>query len=101
MHFPLSERHHFLPLIAGLAILPDCRRRRRLDSRDGPGRDHWLTLLLTLFLYFGYNVAAGGYQFVEGTVPWLPSLGISYFMGVDGISLPLVLLVSSGRVSVA
>ena len=32
------------------------------------------------------------YQFVEGPYPWVPSLGISYFLGVDGISAPLMLL---------
>ena len=28
----------------------------------------------------------------KGLIPWLPGLGISYFLGVDGISAPLMLL---------
>jgi NADH-quinone oxidoreductase subunit M len=32
------------------------------------------------------------FQLMEGPVDWIPSIGISYFMGIDGISLWLVLL---------
>ncbi len=51
-----------------------------------------VTLLLTVISYFSYDVPAGGYQFVEGPYPWLPALGISYYLGVDGISMPMLLL---------
>lgn len=42
-------------------------------------------------LLLSFNPAAPGYQFVE-SVPWIPQLGIGYKMGVDGISVWLVLL---------
>lgn len=42
-------------------------------------------------MYFGYNTVQGGFQFVEKAA-WLPSLGISYHVGLDGISLPFVFL---------
>ena len=42
-------------------------------------------------MYFSYDAAAAGYQFVE-KYSWLPALGISYHVGVDGISAPLVML---------
>lgn len=55
-------------------------------------------VLLSLFLYFGFDKTSGGYQFRE-TVDWITlSLGnlgtvsIDYALAVDGISLPLVLL---------
>jgi NADH-quinone oxidoreductase subunit M len=46
---------------------------------------------LSIYVYFGYDMAAGGYQFIE-RVNWVPELGISYHVGADGISLPMVLL---------
>jgi len=49
------------------------------------------SLALSLYVYFGYNTQTAGYQFIE-RLPWLPSLGISYLVGVDGISAPLILL---------
>jgi NADH-quinone oxidoreductase subunit M len=51
-----------------------------------------LCLALSLWVYFGYDVAAGGYQFFEGPYSWIPQFGISYYMGVDGVSNPMVLL---------
>lgn len=39
----------------------------------------------------GYDRAAGGYQF-EVFVPWIASLGVGFHLGVDGISVVLVLL---------
>jgi len=57
-----------------------------------------LELILSLFLYVGFDKTSGGYQFRE-TVDWitlsLGSLGtvsVDYALAVDGISLPLVLL---------
>ncbi|HHL40410.1 MAG TPA: NADH-quinone oxidoreductase subunit M [Deltaproteobacteria bacterium] len=50
-----------------------------------------ITLLLSLCLLFTYDTAAGGFQFVE-RVEWIRSLGVSYYVGVDGISLSMVVL---------
>ena len=47
--------------------------------------------LLSLLLFFYFQSETAGMQFVEN-VPWIPSLGVSYHLGVDGISLFLVLL---------
>jgi NADH-quinone oxidoreductase subunit M len=46
--------------------------------------------LVSFYLLYAYNSAAGGYQFTEQYV-WSKNLGISFFIGVDGISIPLVL----------
>ena len=40
---------------------------------------------------FSFDLAAKGYQFVE-QVPWVPSWGLNYYLGLDGISLLMVLL---------
>ncbi len=47
--------------------------------------------ILSLRLWFGFNDAYGGMQFVE-RYNWLPQYGISYNVGVDGFSLLLILL---------
>ncbi|MBK1734242.1 NADH-quinone oxidoreductase subunit M [Halorhodospira abdelmalekii] len=49
-----------------------------------------LTFLLTLVLWIGFDPGAG-MQFVEKR-SWVPSFDIHYHLGVDGISMPLVVL---------
>jgi NADH-quinone oxidoreductase subunit M len=78
-------------LLAGLAILLMPAGRRDLIRWTALGTAI-VTLLLTVIMYTGYNIGRGGYQFVEGPIPWLPQLGISYYLGIDGISAPLMLL---------
>lgn len=50
-----------------------------------------VALVVSLPLYFNFNNAASGYQFEE-IYPWIPSLNIGYHVGIDGLSLFLVLL---------
>ncbi|GBD40064.1 NAD(P)H-quinone oxidoreductase chain 4 1 [bacterium HR37] len=50
-----------------------------------------LSLLGSLYVFACYDPSLGGFQFVEH-YPLVPALGISYHVGVDGISLVLVLL---------
>ncbi|NMB53851.1 MAG: NADH-quinone oxidoreductase subunit M [Leptolinea sp.] len=79
-----------LPLLTGIVILllPASEKKapRVLALISG-----LVTLLLSFWVYATYDLATGGYQFVQ-KLDWLPALGISYHVGVDGISLPLVLL---------
>ncbi len=49
------------------------------------------TFVLSLMLYLQFNSAGPDFQFLE-KVDWLPVLGISYSVGIDGISLWLILL---------
>jgi NADH-quinone oxidoreductase subunit M len=58
----------------------------------------WATLGITLLtfglasaLWAGFDYTVGGMQFVD-RVDWIPAFNIQYAVGVDGISLPLVLL---------
>jgi NADH-quinone oxidoreductase subunit M len=52
-----------------------------------------VALVLSLVAFFNYNTQTGGMQFVEG-YSWVPSYGINFTLGVDGLSMPLVLLTS-------
>ena len=49
------------------------------------------SFLFSVPLFTGFNASLPDYQFVEQRA-WMPSFGISYHVGVDGISLLLVLL---------
>jgi len=90
MQFPLLSVIIFIPLLAGLAILLFPADRREWIRGTALGAAG-VTLLLTFILYLSYDTTQAGYQFLE-ELPWVPALGISYHMGVDGISVPLVLL---------
>ncbi len=90
MPFPILSVLIFTPLIAGLVILLIPAERKDWVRGIALGAAS-LGLLLSVIAYVSYDLEVAGYQFVE-RLPWLPALGISYYVGVDGISLPLVLL---------
>jgi NADH-quinone oxidoreductase subunit M len=50
----------------------------------------FISTLASFYLLYAYNSTLGGYQFTEQYL-WSKDLGISFFIGVDGISIPLVL----------
>ncbi len=89
--FPILSAIIFTPLIAGLDHPVAARQPQDRGTGHGSGRRPVVTLALSVWAYFAYNIPAGGYQLVE-KIPWLPALGISYYLGMDGISAPLVLL---------
>ncbi|SLN44528.1 NADH-quinone oxidoreductase subunit M [Pseudoruegeria aquimaris] len=82
----------FLPLLAALIMAFFLRG----DDMDAQKNAKWLALLATgatflisLLLLVGFDAADTGFQFVEEKA-WI--LGLSYRMGVDGISILFVLL---------
>ncbi|HMN13508.1 MAG TPA: NADH-quinone oxidoreductase subunit M [Bellilinea sp.] len=97
MQFPLLSVLIFTPLVAGIAILALPEAKKSL-ARSISLVASAIVLLVGLGIYFNYSKALGGYQLVE-KAPWLPQFGISYHVGVDGMSLPLVVL--TGLVMVA
>jgi NADH-quinone oxidoreductase subunit M len=52
-----------------------------------------ITLAGSTWVFATYDRVAGGFQFAE-KLPWIPSLGASYSLGVDGISAPMLMLTS-------
>jgi NADH-quinone oxidoreductase subunit M len=80
----------FLPALGALLIVALPRDRAPLVKGAAFGVT-LVTFLVSLPLYFGFNAASASYQFAEHRA-WMPSLGISYHVGVDGLSVLLVLL---------
>ena len=50
-----------------------------------------IEFLLSLWLWFSFDTSNAGMQFVE-MIPLIPDMGISYYLGVDGISLFIILM---------
>ncbi|MFO7581728.1 NADH-quinone oxidoreductase subunit M [Guyparkeria sp.] len=88
--WPILSLLVWLPIAAGLAVMLFGERRA-----DGA---RWFSLivsgavfLVSLLLIVGFNTSTAAMQFVEH-VPWIPAFGINYALGVDGISMPLIVL---------
>ncbi|MEK7364099.1 MAG: NADH-quinone oxidoreductase subunit M [candidate division NC10 bacterium] len=90
MRGPILSAVTFLPVLGAviLALLP---RRRAALVRWFAFLVAAATFAVSLLLYTGFDAASADYQFPE-RLPWMPSFGISYHLGIDGISLLLVLL---------
>ena len=77
----------WLPLAVGLAGLALPRRATGWWAALGT----LAALVLAIVLVAGFDPDAAGLQHAEST-SWIPGLGVSYSVGVDGISIFLVLL---------
>jgi NADH-quinone oxidoreductase subunit M len=90
--WPILSITTFLPLVGAAAILM-VRGDSEVVKRNARFVALWTTLatfIVSLFILAGFDSTRADFQFVE-VVPWLGDT-ISYRMGVDGISLPFVLL---------
>jgi NADH-quinone oxidoreductase subunit M len=79
----------WLPIAGGVLVLG-------LGKRESAAR--WLslcvstlTLLFSVPLYTGFRIGTADMQFVERTA-WIPAIHADFYIGVDGISMPLILL---------
>src|SRR4030067_854291 len=90
MQFPILSVIVFTPIIASVLILLIPAERKN-EVRVTALAAATFALFLSIWAYFAYDIPAGGYQFVE-KYTWLPALGISYHVGIDGMNAPLVLL---------
>ncbi len=88
--FPYLTVVTFLPLLGAIALLFIRREQERL-MRLLSLVVTVVTFVTSLALPFRFNFQSAEMQFVE-RVSWIPSIGVSYIMGIDGISLWLVCL---------
>ena len=79
-----------VPLAGGILVLFTGRDRDALARQVALGVS-LVTFALSLVMWMRFDAASAEYQFVE-THRWLPDFGIKYHVGVDGISLLLVVL---------
>lgn len=80
----------FLPALGGVAILftpkDDSRTHRIIATLFGA-----VTLAVSLWMIPSFNTQLTEMQFTQ-RLSWISTFNISYFMGVDGLSFPLILL---------
>ncbi|MDC6458430.1 NADH-quinone oxidoreductase subunit M [Alphaproteobacteria bacterium] len=92
-NWPILSIVTFLPL-AGVLFLLLIKGDEKALAQNSRFVAMWVsgfTFLVSLPLLIGFDSSVTGYQFEEKAV-WLAGTGIGYHMGVDGISMPFVLL---------
>jgi NADH-quinone oxidoreductase subunit M len=88
---PLLSLAVFLPLIGALILMALPNKSVRLAHGVSIAATG-LTFLVTLAIW-ARGVEPGGFAQIE-EVQWIPAIGAAYRLGVDGLSLPLILLTS-------
>ena len=89
---PILSLIIFSPLLGVLLLFFVVRERSEL-ARWIALITSGVTLLISLPLYFAFDIDGPAFQFVE-RVSWISAWGVEYHLGLDGISLFLVLLTS-------
>jgi len=88
--WPILSATIWLPILGGLLVLG--------SGDKAPNVSRWLalvmsvlTFLVSLLLYTGFDVTTSAMQFEEN-IPWIEAFQVNYHLGIDGISMPLILL---------
>ncbi|MGB3916745.1 MAG: NADH-quinone oxidoreductase subunit M [Thiothrix litoralis] len=88
LDLPILSFLIWLPIVGGMGVLIVGDRSGAKQFALGIAL---LTFLLSLPLYTGFDPTTPAMQFVE-SIPWVEAFKINYHLGVDGISMPLILL---------
>jgi NADH-quinone oxidoreductase subunit M len=89
-NFPLLSLLVWLPIVGGIAVLLLGSQRAQLGRQLALGVSV-LTFVVSLPLFVNFDSTTAAMQFVEN-VPWIERFHALYGLGVDGISMPLILL---------
>ena len=89
----------WLPIVGGIAVLATGNDSNAPIARRLSLIVALAAFLVTLPLYFGFDTRIAAMQFVEHRA-WIPAFNINYYLGMDGISVLLVLLTSFSTVLV-
>jgi NADH-quinone oxidoreductase subunit M len=89
--FNLLNLAIWVPIVFGVAVLATGSDRNAGAARLIALAGAVLGFVVTLPLYAGFDTLAGGFQFAF-IQPWIESFNVNYHVGIDGISLLLILL---------
>ncbi|ODV12663.1 MAG: NADH-quinone oxidoreductase subunit M [Thiobacillus sp. SCN 64-317] len=81
----------WVPILAGAVVLATGSDRNAVLARWLALAGALLGLIVAIPLATGFDSTTSAMQFVEKT-PWIPAFNIHYHLGIDGISMPLILL---------
>jgi NADH-quinone oxidoreductase subunit M len=87
---PLLSFVIWLPIVGGLIILADSEREGS-NPRPLALAFAMLTFLTSLLLYSGFDSSTAAMQFEE-KASWISAFNVYYHLGIDGISMPLIIL---------
>ncbi len=89
--FPILSLIIFLPLIGAIPIMLLVPKHKHELIRWLSAITTFVTFLVSMILILNFDTTTHQMQFVERH-SWIPSIGVQYFLGIDGISILLVLL---------
>jgi NADH-quinone oxidoreductase subunit M len=88
--FPVLTVIWLTPIIGAVLILL-MPKERHTEIRMLALATAFIAMALSLWAYFAYDTDLAGIQFEE-KAEWVPSLGIGYHVGADGVSMPMLAL---------
>jgi len=88
--FPLLSLIAYLPLIGAIGILFMKNEDNKAIMQAAFGVSI-VTMLVSFLLIPGFDATKAEMQFVE-KVSWIPSIGVEYAFGIDGISLLMIIM---------
>ncbi len=90
--FPILSLTIWVPIVAGILVLALGGDDRRADgTRSLALIGALLGFVVAIPLWTGFDASTPQMQFVERTA-WIAAFNIHYYLGVDGISMPFILL---------
>lgn len=81
----------WLAILAGAVICAVLPRDAKNAIRWTATTASFISLVIGLLVYMAYDPNGKTFQFVE-QLNWVPQIGTTYFLGVDGINLPMIVL---------
>ncbi|MBT5433960.1 MAG: NADH-quinone oxidoreductase subunit M, partial [Rhodospirillaceae bacterium] len=92
--WPLLSIAIFLPLVGAVAVLlirNDDEAKAASNARYTALWTSVFVLIVSVAIWIMFDPSTAEFQFVEQKA-WIPSYGIQYYLGIDGISLFLIIL---------
>ena len=90
---PLLSLAVWVPILGGVLVLTAGQERQANLAKMLALIVSVVTFIITIPLYTQFDVSTFQMQFVEQHA-WIPAFNINYHLGIDGISMPLILLTS-------
>ena len=88
---PLLSLAIWLPIVFGVAVLCTGSDKNAPTARLLALVGAILSFAVTLPIYTGFSTELSGFQYMQ-KLEWIPALNVNYHLGIDGISLLLLLL---------
>ncbi|MCW9031222.1 MAG: NADH-quinone oxidoreductase subunit M [Gammaproteobacteria bacterium] len=89
--WPLLSLVIWTPIIGGLLLLALPKKGNAANTRIIALLISIITFILSIPLYTHFDTSTAVMQFAE-MAPWISSFNINYHLGIDGISMPLIVL---------